>query len=320
MATGRRRTVASVLATCVMALTGPAVVAAQAPSTTAPMLGLPTSARWARARSGWLSTRPRTPSTSPISGSGTVSVLDAATCDGTIAGGCAPVATVTVGTGPGAVAVDPATDTLYVADAGSRTVSVVDGATCDAASAANCTPVATATVGSGPSALAVDSHTHTLYVANAGSGTVSVVGESTCDAASTLNCTPIATATVGTGPDGMAVDQNTGAVYVAQLRAPLRSRFSTARPVTPPPRPVALRSAPRPSAASRKAWPSTRPPARSTWPSTARTRVAASRARQPPSAVGKSQCWTRPRAASPSTAAAHPSPTRGLARNQSTWR
>ncbi|MGH9171745.1 MAG: fibronectin type III domain-containing protein, partial [Acidimicrobiales bacterium] len=92
-------------------------------------------------------------------GSGTVSVIDGASDTVT--------ATVTVGSEPDAVGVDPPTDTVYVANYGSDTVSVVDGAS-DAVTA-------TVTVGLSPEGVGVDPATDTVYVANFDSGTVSVI-------------------------------------------------------------------------------------------------------------------------------------------------
>jgi YVTN family beta-propeller protein len=90
-----------------------------------------------------------------------VSVIDAATSTVT--------ATIAVGNGPGAVAVDPATGTVYVTNSNDDTVSVIDAAT----------STVTATVplptGSYPEGVAVDPATHTAYVANDGNDTVSVI-------------------------------------------------------------------------------------------------------------------------------------------------
>jgi YVTN family beta-propeller protein len=72
-----------------------------------------------------------------------------------------------VGSDPGGVDVDGATDTVYVANYGSGTVSVIDGAT-NAVSA-------TVTDSSDPDGVAVDETTDTIYATNPGSGTVSVI-------------------------------------------------------------------------------------------------------------------------------------------------
>ena len=44
----------------------------------------------------------------------------------------------TVGNGPLGVAVDQATNTIYVANSGENTVSVIDGATCNAMNTSGC--------------------------------------------------------------------------------------------------------------------------------------------------------------------------------------
>ena len=89
---------------------------------------------------------------------GTVNVIDVATN--------AWIATVSVGSEPAEMAVDPAAGTVYVADPSDETVSVIDVTTA--------TVTATIPVGSAPAAVAVDPSTHTLYVATSGD-TVSVI-------------------------------------------------------------------------------------------------------------------------------------------------
>jgi YVTN family beta-propeller protein len=105
-----------------------------------------------------------------------------------------------VGIGPDAVAVDPTTHTIYVAN-GNRpyvgTVSVIDATTN--------TVTATVDVGYLPVALAVDPTTHKIYVANLGGG-VSVIDGTTN--------TVIAGVDVGTNPAGVEVDPTTHKIYV----------------------------------------------------------------------------------------------------------
>src|SRR5580704_12919861 len=102
----------------------------------------------------------------------TVSVINGATCNGVQHSGCAQTPpTVTVGAGPDAVAVDPATDTVYVANNGSitqgNTVSVINGATCNGIQHSGCGQVPpSVTVGHGPFWIALDQGTHTAYTAN----------------------------------------------------------------------------------------------------------------------------------------------------------
>jgi DNA-binding beta-propeller fold protein YncE len=160
---------------------------------------------------------------------GTVSVLDAATCNATTTSGCENVRTLPVPGGNAlGVAVDAATDTVYVTTApasGPNTVTVFNGATCNATNSSGCTQAPhSVTVGLGAAALAVDTVTDTVYVANfAGfaGNTVSVIDGTTCNAANTTGCTNAPqTITVGpvfTGPDGVAIDQATDTIYVADL-------------------------------------------------------------------------------------------------------
>ena len=79
--------------------------------------------------------------------------------------------TIPVGSLPQAVAVDPATRTVYVTNAGDNTVSVIDEATM--------TVTHTIPVGTNPDAVAVDPDTRTVYVTNDNDDTVSVIDGAT---------------------------------------------------------------------------------------------------------------------------------------------
>jgi YVTN family beta-propeller protein len=154
-------------------------------------------------------------------GPGTVWVINSATCNGTNTSGCQALATITVGSGPGSVAIDQATDTIYVSIVGTstpgNTVSVINGATCNATDTSGCGQIAaTITVGSGPGPVAIDRATHTVFVGNSNDGTVSVVNGATCNATNTSGCgqTPV-TVTVGNGPGSLLVDPAVGTLYVA---------------------------------------------------------------------------------------------------------
>jgi len=105
-----------------------------------------------------------------------------------------PVAT---GGNPIAVAADPLTNQIYVANKGSGTVTVIDGAT-------NATT--TVTVGNGPDAIVVNAATNQIYVANNDGGTVTVIDGAT-------NAT--STVAVGTNPDSITVNSVTDKIYVA---------------------------------------------------------------------------------------------------------
>jgi YVTN family beta-propeller protein len=167
-------------------------------------------------------------------GDNTLSVLDAAQCSASVATGCArPSAIVHVGDGPTGVAVDQATDSVYVANNSGNTVSVINGATCNATDQAGCagTP-AMLTVGNGPFAIGIDSTTDSVYVTDAGTysgtkgngDTVSVIDGATCNATVQSGCGQTAgTVTVGVVPLGIDVNPTTNSIYVANtgpLHAP----------------------------------------------------------------------------------------------------
>ena len=88
----------------------------------------------------------------------TVSVIDGATCNGTVGSGCAATPpSVQVGDGPQGLAVDEATDTVYTTNGNDNTVSVINGKTCNSTTSAGCgqTP-AEVTVAGSPGGAVVD--------------------------------------------------------------------------------------------------------------------------------------------------------------------
>jgi len=109
------------------------------------------------------------------------------------------ISTITVGTGPYGIAVNPNTNKIYVANLDSNTVSVIDGLT-DAVTN-------TITVGTKPTSIGVNPNTNKIYVANLDSNTVSVIDGSTDAVTSTI--------TGFSGPGGIAVNPNTNKIYVA---------------------------------------------------------------------------------------------------------
>jgi YVTN family beta-propeller protein len=152
----------------------------------------------------------------------TVSVIDGASCNASVTSGCSRRApTVTVGDGPSGVAVDEATDTIYVANSGQETVSVIDGKTCNALDTSGCgqSPRTVTLGGQAPVAVAVDQATDTVYALSPGApAVVSVIDGATCNATVTSGCGKVPP-TVVVGDDdvsdgSLAVDQATDTVYV----------------------------------------------------------------------------------------------------------
>jgi YVTN family beta-propeller protein len=107
--------------------------------------------------------------------------------------------TIPVGSSPVGVAVDPATDTIYVTNYDGGTLSVINGSLGIV--------TATVTVGQNPLGVAFDPVDDSVYVANQWSDTVSVI-DAAIDEVS-------ATVPVGYGPSGVAVDPATNTIYVA---------------------------------------------------------------------------------------------------------
>jgi len=155
--------------------------------------------------------------------SGTISVINDATCSATVLTACGGIwPTVAVGNGPNDVAVDQATDTIYVANQLDDTVSVINGARCNAEVTAGCSvSPPTISAGAGPSSLALDPATTTLYVTDAGPGgnlaghSVSVIDTATCNAATHAGCsqTP-ARLHVGPGPFDLDLNKANNTIYV----------------------------------------------------------------------------------------------------------
>ena len=99
---------------------------------------------------------------------GTVSVINAAACNGSHTLGCAGrMPTAPVGRSPGVIVVDTRTDIIYAADEFSAAVSVLNGAKCRAGMTRGCRrAVTTQAVGSTPIGVGVNQRTRTVYVTN----------------------------------------------------------------------------------------------------------------------------------------------------------
>jgi len=151
----------------------------------------------------------------------TVAVINGQHCQALEVSSCkGPWPTVKVGDLPGYVAIDQATDTVYVTNVGDNTVSVIDGATCNAEVTSGCDRrPATVPVGSGPGGLFADSANHTVYVANFNKNTISMINSSICNSSDLAGCSSQRPPTVhvGQGPGDVDVNEVTHTVYVATL-------------------------------------------------------------------------------------------------------
>jgi DNA-binding beta-propeller fold protein YncE len=156
----------------------------------------------------------------PAASGDTMLVINGATCNGTDHSGCGRIAaTVTVGLGAYGVAVDDATNTVYVANNQNGfapgTVSVINGATCNGSDIAGCTGhFPTAVVGRSPRSVVVDTSTDRVYIIDHRAAAISVLNGATCNAAVTKGCSTIAIQqAVGSVPSGLIVNQDTNTVY-----------------------------------------------------------------------------------------------------------
>jgi DNA-binding beta-propeller fold protein YncE len=97
---------------------------------------------------------------------GTVSVINAATCNGTRTAGCTgPFPVMATGVSPLLAAIDTATGTVYVTDFASAGVTILDGSRCNATVSSGCSaPLREQPVGSQPFGLAIDQQVGTVYV------------------------------------------------------------------------------------------------------------------------------------------------------------
>lgn len=163
--------------------------------------------------------------------SDSVAVINGRTCDAAHTTGCdTEPATIRVGAGPEFGALDPNTETLYVANFDANTVSVVSLRSCNATTTSGCHAAVRAVVHSGPDpfAVAVDVPTDTVYVTNDGSDTVTVIDGTRCNASAISGCATVSHEYVGEGPGGITVDETTDTVYVANQDSDSVSMFSGA--------------------------------------------------------------------------------------------
>jgi DNA-binding beta-propeller fold protein YncE len=151
-------------------------------------------------------------------GDDTLMAFDGARCNAIDRSRCGrPPQVGAIGRFPWQIAVDPATNSVYVSQLGDdtvgHTVSVVDGRNC-------CTAKASVNVGRFPQGIAADSATHTVYVANQAlndePGSLSMIDTRRCNGRDTSDCGQTTTRVpAGRGSAGVVLDPVTHAVYTA---------------------------------------------------------------------------------------------------------
>jgi YVTN family beta-propeller protein len=109
------------------------------------------------------------------------------------------VLNITAGSGPVGMALNPATERIYVANQSSNNVTVIDATTNQV--------IAIIQVGKAPSALAINSQTNKIYVADRDSADVAVID-------GTSNLATFIPVPSTSAPDSIAVEPSTGNVYV----------------------------------------------------------------------------------------------------------
>ena len=162
----------------------------------------------------------------PRTASGTLAMVNVATCNAAVSRGCAHVRHIPVGGQfPADVAVDEQTQTVYVSNGAlSHTVAVLNAATCNAVTSRGCRKDRAlisvpnpAPGGSGPAALAINPRTSTIYVTHARSNQLSVINGKICNAADLRRCQRAST-TVSVGSQRyyptVAVDPVTDTIYL----------------------------------------------------------------------------------------------------------
>jgi YVTN family beta-propeller protein len=128
--------------------------------------------------------------TNPVTGTNEIAVVD---------GGTDANQALTVDSTPWSVAVNPATNKIYVANNGENTVSIIDGSN---------NSVTSVNAGTNPYALAIDASRNLIYVSNLNSDSVTIIDGST----NQTNTQPVGTPA---SPDSLAVNPVLQQVYGA---------------------------------------------------------------------------------------------------------
>jgi len=147
-----------------------------------------------------------------------LSIINGNICNATDRSGCGRAAVaLPIGTqrGYSAIAVDPATNTIYLGTYGGRLL-VIDGRTCNGTDVSGCGDVlAEVPVAGRPTGMTVGQPTGTLYVTGADASAVTVISTSTCNARDVAGCArPPITTRGGPGPLAPAGDPASRTLYV----------------------------------------------------------------------------------------------------------
>ena len=125
----------------------------------------------------------------------------------------AQIATIPVGNGPVAAAVNPNTNKVYVANQGSDSVSVIDGTTNTVVSTVALS--ATANGVRGPRAITIDTAANLIYVADEASQDLAVIDGGTDTLIRFISLLHVVgTITSEFHPDALALDSNSGQLYI----------------------------------------------------------------------------------------------------------
>ena len=163
---------------------------------------------------------------------GTVSMINAATCNALQTGGCS-LAPTTMANGD-AITVDPSNHSVYVNNYSGGGFLVFNGLSCNAADQSDCsaTSVGQLPPDFGTVIAGVDPTTHTIYLPLAGSdilGYIAVIDSSTCNGTEHSGCgqTP-PLVPVGSGPQQVLLDSATKTAFVSHFGSSSISVINTA--------------------------------------------------------------------------------------------
>jgi DNA-binding beta-propeller fold protein YncE len=153
-----------------------------------------------------------------------IEVVNAATCNVKVRGGCRPAATIPFPDPQANLgSIDHATHTLYAADTFSDGVYAIDIGRCNAENTSGCRAASPKiTVGVAPNLPVLNPTTHTLYVsAGQDQNRIYVIDASTCSAVNSSGCgqTP-PTITVGTNSFVIALSVATDTIYAVPVDFP----------------------------------------------------------------------------------------------------